>query len=262
MMPLSAQFCTSSSAAQLMCTSLHAVLCGDCEQLVSCCVCELVKLTWLWALPGPGAAALRGSGQAHNGCTRWCRAFPTFHIYRGGRVVGQVQGADRGGLRALVDSEARLLAPLEGAPPAPTCSRQPNPPVGESSAAVPAPPRCCTCTVVWFCSVQCMGPDGAPALVWSGTLTAPGFHRCRRPLVLTGGGARKGDVRAEGARGAGGVPGRGADAAGLRAQPCGAPRGPQIPPHQGEAWSCQLHPTSPTHMLQAACFVSPSAKQI
>jgi hypothetical protein len=44
------------------------------------------------------------------------RAFPTFHIYRGGRVVGQVQGADRGGLRSLIDSEARLLAPLEGAP--------------------------------------------------------------------------------------------------------------------------------------------------
>ena len=60
-----------------------------------------------------------GTEPAHSLRATWCRAFPTFHIYRGGRVVGQVQGADRGGLRALVDAEARLLAPLEGAPPAP-----------------------------------------------------------------------------------------------------------------------------------------------
>lgn len=61
------------------------------------------------------------------------------------------------------------------------------------------------------------------------------LNRCRGPRVLAGGGARKGNVRAEGARGAGSIPGRGADAAGVRAQPGGPPRGPQIPPHQGEA---------------------------
>ncbi len=40
------------------------------------------------------------------------RAYPTFHIYRDGKVVGEVQGTDRGGLRRIIDSETRLLAPL------------------------------------------------------------------------------------------------------------------------------------------------------
>ena len=64
-----------------------------------------------------GAAALHVIEQANDGRTVGHRAFPTCHVSRGGRVVGQVQGADRGGLRALVDAEARLLAPLEGVVP-------------------------------------------------------------------------------------------------------------------------------------------------
>lgn len=101
---------------QLVVVDYSTGWCGPCRMM------EPVLVSWAREM-GPRVVFIKVDAEAQGNhqlaSTAGIRGYPTFHIYKHGRIVGEVVGGNRAALRTKIDQETRTLEPLSGSNPSP-----------------------------------------------------------------------------------------------------------------------------------------------